>query len=231
MNLAITTSSGKTLKAVKISSLVTIAGAALVLTTLAGVATFNTIESNAGESNSGQAAAASQSTFRASPMVIAPPPAMTVYLVGSEEQRQAVEDLAIMRVEDNAVYNPGRNWKFSVLLLTGVPAEDEPVLRRIEQVKADWQAAGASGLEVIDLRQPEPRPSAAVQESPIVIYLAGSQAKATEILAAVESDRNESETPPPVFHAFKVTTSEEEVRVSEFVESLQGRDVQIIDAR
>jgi hypothetical protein len=103
-------------------------------------------------------------------------------------------------------------------------------------------ASGLSGLSlggsapapappVIDLRQPEFRPSASVPPSPIFIYLAESQAKATEILAAVESDRNESEVPAPVFHAFKVTTAEEEVWVSEFVKSLQGRDVQIIDAR
>jgi hypothetical protein len=226
MNLA-TTSTSATWKTVKRHYFIALAGACL------GFAAIVAGSGLSGLSFGGSASAPAPagSSFIIPPELIPTYPAMTYYLVGSEEQRQAVEDQAIMRVEDNAVYNPGRNWKFSVVSLTGIPAEDEAVLRRIEQVKADWQAAGASGLEVIDLRQPELRPSAAVQRAPIFIYLAESQAKATEILAAVESDRNESETPPPVFHAFKVTTSEEEVWVSEFVESLQGRDVQIIDAR
>jgi hypothetical protein len=76
---------------------------------------------------------------------------MTYYIVGSEEQLQAVQAEANSRVEDNAVYAPKDTWKFSILLAS-TPAEAADASDIVAAAKASWRAAGASGLEVIDLR-------------------------------------------------------------------------------
>jgi hypothetical protein len=160
-------------------------------------------------------------------------PVMTYYLVGSEEQRQAIETEAQWTRNDNVEYNSNPLWKFEVILMTGVADEDEEILRSIERERARWQAIGASGLEVVDLRQPELRFAAALQRTPVVIYLVESQARANNILASVREERADIESADvnTDFHAFKVTTAEEEAWVTGFVETLQGREIQIIDYR
>jgi hypothetical protein len=233
MNLTISTPhSPKTFKTGKSRSLATIAATALVLTTMAGVATFSSIESNAGQTETALPAPASRSTLRISPDLIPARPMMTYYLVSSEEQRDAVQAEAQWQAEDNAVYNPAAvRWQYEVVLMSGNAAEDAAVLQSIDEVRYRWQAVGASGLEVVDLRPLELRHSLSIQQAPIFIYLVESQESATNLLSSIESDRNESETPAPVFHAFKVASPEEEAWVSEFRETLQGRNVQVIDVR
>jgi len=155
---------------------------------------------------------------------------MTYYIVGSDEERAAVEEQALWRVEDNAVHSPNKHWKFAVLM-AGTMESETAALATLGEVKARWTAAKASGLEVVDLRSPELRHSLALQRIPVFIYLVESQERADYILASIEGDRNESESPRPTFFAFKATTSEEEASVAEFVESLAGRDVRVIDGR
>jgi len=228
MNLAVTTTNGKTLMAVKIRSLVTVAAAALILTTLAGAAAFNAIEGHAEN-----VAAPVQPSFRMSPGLVPSQPVMTHYLVGSEAQRQAIEAEAAWQRNDNIEYNSNPQWKYTVILMSGVPEEDEEILRLLEAERARWQAIGASGFEVVDLRRPEPSSSVSVQDLPVFIYLVESQSRANNIMAGVGEEQADVESRGAYSdsHAFKVTTPEEEAWVADFVETLAGRDVKVMDIR
>jgi hypothetical protein len=63
----------------------------------------------------------------------------------------ALETEVRQQQADNALYAPNRNWQYSILLAT-TPAETEDALGIVEQAKARWKAADASGLEIVDLR-------------------------------------------------------------------------------
>jgi len=151
---------------------------------------------------------------------------MTYYIVGSEEQRGVVETQAWGQVENNDAYNPENNWKFAVLMAGTVEAETD-ALATLDEIKARWAAVGSRGPEIVDVREPELRHSLVLQRLPIFIYLVESQAGASNILAAIESDRNES----AMFFAFKATTPDEEAGVAAFVQTWAGREVQLIDYR
>lgn len=226
MNLAITTTSTSTWKAVKRHYFIAIAGSLLAITALAGGAAISGLDFAGGPSGPAPA----KSNFRITPGMVAPSPAMTYYLVGSEEERASVVAQAMWQVEDNAEYYPGKHWNFEVLVAGTVEAETD-AMASLRETNARWTAAGATGLEVIDMRQPELRHSLNLQRIPIYIYLVESQMRADDIIASVESDRNESETPRPRVFAFKATTPEEEARVAEFVASWEGRNVQVLDYR
>jgi len=181
-------------------------------------------------SSSASQSAPVRSSFRVTPDMVLSSPAMTYYIVGSEEQRVSILEQATWQVEDNAVYNPDKRWQFGVLMAGTVEAETD-ALATLDEIKARWTATGASGLEIADVREPELRHSLALQRVPIFVYLVESQTRANNIIAAVESDRNESETHQPMFFAFKATTPEEEASVAAFVETWEGRDIQFLDYR
>ena len=82
-----------------------------------------------------------------------------------------------------------------------------------------------TGMEIVDVRQPELRESLAPPPRPIVIYLVESQARANDILAAVRNEMAESDTSQTMYFAFKATTPEEEASVTAIVETWQGKDV------
>jgi hypothetical protein len=78
-------------------------------------------------------------------------PSMTYYLVGTDEHRDLVVAEATQQVEDAAIFNPSGNWQFSVLLAGTLQAETE-ALTTLDEVVKKWEAAGATGLEIVDRR-------------------------------------------------------------------------------
>jgi len=142
MNLAITTTSARTWKAVKAHYIVAIAGAALAISSVAGAASMS-IDWGGGGS-------AISRPVQPAP-VYADQQYVTYYLVESTAQRDLVLAEATREAEDQAVYSPDRHWKFAVLLAG--TAEDEAVaLSTIGEAQVRWAQAGASGLEVVDRR-------------------------------------------------------------------------------
>ena len=147
MNLAITTTSARTWKAAKTHSLLVLAGAAIALSAVVGATSF------AGDgTEKATPPSASKSGFEVPAGTITPHPAMTYYIVDSVEQQSATLFEATRHADDLGVYDQGNRWKFSIVLLSGVPDEDEEALRSIDRERARWERIGASGLEIVDLR-------------------------------------------------------------------------------
>jgi hypothetical protein len=162
---------------------------------------------------------------------------MTYFLVGSMSQYDFVmaEQTAIAETKASK----GEEHWFSVLL-ADTPFWATDAWDQIEQAKAEWRRCCATApLQVVDLRHPEvidmrqlaSDTNLLSQYSPIVIYLAESEAIAASALASAESDRNESEKPRPVFFAFKVTTPEEKADLAAFVATWEGHEVHLLDSR
>jgi len=146
MNLAITTTSTSTWKAIKRNYFFGCTAALLAVAALgANSMMSNDAGSRAVETSPARSTLNIEAAFRPAS------PAMTYYIVGSEEQLLTVQAEATSQVEDNAVYDPNNGWKFSILL-ANTPATTEDALDIVDAAKASWRAAGASGLQIIDLR-------------------------------------------------------------------------------
>jgi hypothetical protein len=226
MYVAITSTSTSTWKAVKRHYFIALAGACLAFAAIVAGSALSGVDFGG--------SAAQPAPLRAglgiAPYMAPASSVMTYYIVGSEEQRAEIEEQGVAwQAADHDEYYPNKRWQFAVLM-AGTMESETAALATVNEVKARWMAAKATGLEIVDLRQPELRRSLALQRIPIFIYLVDSQEKANNILAAVEDD-NESETLRPVFFAFKATTPEEESNVAAFIESWEGREVQVIDYR
>jgi len=172
---------------------------------------------------------APKSSFFIAPGMVQPSPAMTYYIVGSEEERTAVVAQATWRLEDNAEYYPEKHWSFEVLV-AGTGAEEVTASATLADVKARWTAVGATGLEILDLRQDEPRRNLALPLQPIIIYLVDSQTRADEIVVAARNELTNDADEPLIF-AFKATTPDEESSVGALISSWFGRDIQVVDHR
>ena len=146
MNLAITTTSTRTWKAVKRHYLLGFTAALLAVAAL-GAGSMMSTDAGTKAGQPSPVSSASRSTLRAVPAS----PTMTYYIVGSEEQRLSVQAQAEGEVEDNALYYPEKQWKFAVLV-AGTPEEEADVLATITVAGERWANAGASGLQVLDLR-------------------------------------------------------------------------------
>jgi hypothetical protein len=75
---------------------------------------------------------------------------MSYFLVASEEQWQAVMEQKLKEAED-WLLNGGQIFRFAVLL-AGTASENAQAAEVVAGAQARWAAAGATGLEVVDLR-------------------------------------------------------------------------------
>jgi hypothetical protein len=149
MNLAVNTTSANTWQTIKRHYLSAITLGALSGLALFGAFTVAQTATDVGTPSSAVTALKPQTAV--SRPAITSWPAMTYYIVDSHEMMLALETEVRQQQADNALYAPNRHWQYSILLAT-TPAETEDALGIVEQAKARWKAADASGLEIVDLR-------------------------------------------------------------------------------
>jgi hypothetical protein len=225
MNQAITNTTSRTLQTLKRHYFTAFTGVSLTLIALVGSAALS--EARVSRAGSPAPAPAARSSVAVQPYS---QPAMTYYIAGSDEDAAYIAEEAQATKDDIAIHQQGRTWKFAILVASN-PEAEASVMATIEQARARWAAAGASGLEIVDTREPQLRASIAEAAKPVIVYLVNSERRAFDIITSVESDRNESEFPQPRFFALKVTTAEEEAVLAGFLEGWAGRDLQVIDLR
>jgi hypothetical protein len=226
MNLVITGTSAKTWKAVKRHYFIALASASLALGVMIGGPLLYRFEAN---NNAAQPATVRSSLQHTSDTVYSLP-TMTYFLVGSDEQRDLVLAEAALTADDVATYHPGLEWQFAVLT-AGTVEEETEALATLEEVKKRWMATGASGLEIVDRRDPDLRQGIAQQRLPIFVYVVESQQKANDIEAELADTYRATGRAQSTSFVFKATTPEEEAGVTAFVQSWQGRDVRLLDLR
>jgi hypothetical protein len=80
------------------------------------------------------------------------PPRFTVFLVQTQADADALKEREAAFARERELEGlEGRLWRYRVLV-AGSAIDDFIAMDKLRDIRAQWQSAGASGLEVVDLR-------------------------------------------------------------------------------
>ena len=120
-----------------------ILGGIVVLTTIVVIAAMVAVGDSGGKGAAAPEPAAAIQPFTR--------PVMTVFLVNSEAEAQALVERETAYAAERELEGLETKWTYQVLV-AGTQSDESIALSTLAEIRSRWQRAGASGLEVIDLR-------------------------------------------------------------------------------